>query len=173
MPDPVFASTPPPTSGPFRAEERLLKRRVSKGGLWFLVMAGSAIANLISLWRGGGFFFDLDLGFTRFVAQFVESFRLPVRETLLGVHGVVALVFLFLWHQAMNRRKEAFLAGMIIYAVDAILLIFVQDIFLMVVHGAALFMLYRGWRAAEQLESLAASIRYGGIEKSAFRLILY
>jgi hypothetical protein len=146
-------STSSPVSDSYRAEKQILKQRVSKGGLWFLLMAGSAIANLISLWRGGGFPFDLDLGFTQFVAQFAESFRFSVRDSLLGVHGVVALVFLFLWHQAMSRRKEAFLAGMIIYAVDGVLLILVPDFFLIAVHGAALFMLYRGWRAVEQLSS--------------------
>jgi hypothetical protein len=62
-------------------------------------------------------------------------------------------VLIGLWSSRCNQF--AFGIGMLLYAADAALLVLAQDWLSIGFHGLALFYMYRGFMAAQQLRGLA------------------
>jgi hypothetical protein len=79
------------------------------------------------------------------------------------INGFVAGVFVVFGTFAVKRQKWAFYAGMALYVLDGLLLLMGQDILSVGFHAYALFYIYRGLAAVNQLqEATPATMMAGG-----------
>ena len=70
------------------------------------------------------------------------------------INGFVVGVFLLFWNFARKGQQWAFLVGMALYAIDALLMLYFKDILALAFHGYALYRMYTG------MSGLAAMQRY-------------
>jgi hypothetical protein len=133
-----------------------------KGGAnWFYWIAGLSIVNsVISLLQGGlGFIFGL--GITQFVdavgAAIVEERGDGaglIRIIALGVSVFFAGFFVLFGWLANQGMGWAFLIGMVLYALDGLLYLLVQDWLSLGFHGFALYCMFNGYTALRRLRIL-------------------
>ena len=139
-------------------ERYQLEQRMKSGANWFYWIAAlSLVTSLISL-AGGSWGFFISLG----VTQLIDGLATAVAEEAGWGFKVVALVFdlvaagLFalIGYFANKRYGWVFLAGMVIYALDALVFLLVRHWLGLAFHAFALYSMYGGYRAAAALAEL-------------------
>jgi len=136
-------------------ERAQLAHNMKSGANWFYWIAGlSLITSILSL-SGAGWRFFLSLGIT----QVVDGISLAFRDQLGSAGLIIALaldiliiaVFAALGYLAGRKQTWAFIVGMVLFFIDALLLLIGMDIFAILFHGLALFYIFRGYQAARDL----------------------
>jgi len=157
---PQFDRTPQPlTIQPVIAN---LTRRMKSGAGNFYWIAALSVINSLILQFGGNSFFVVGLAGTLFVDFiFIElaaampdaALVVKIIGVLISVFiaGIVALFGLF----ASRGKRWAFLIGMAAYALDALLMLGLQEWMGLVFHGLFLYGLFTGLRALNELAKVA------------------
>jgi hypothetical protein len=164
-PHQVAASQPSANQFQLANARAQAEKRLRSGAGWFYWIAGLSFVNSLVFWFGGRTSFLAGLGIT----QVVDAF-LSVLATEMGMEGnatitVAALVldalgagvFVVLGYLASKRFRWSFIAGMIVYALDAAILLAFSDFLGTGFHAFALFGLYGGIKALKQLAALQES----------------
>jgi len=131
-------------------EKSIFEQRAKKSGSWFYWIAGLSLLNSLIMVSGSDWHFLVGLGIT-------EVFDVVGRR-LGGPGSAVALVFgigiagtfAMFGYFASTMRLWAFVAGMILYALDGILLFSFSDYFSVAFHGLALYYLFLGMVATRK-----------------------
>lgn len=125
--------------------------RMHAGARWFYWIAGLSVVNSILVATGGNLHFVVGLGITSVVDAAAK--RLGSAGTVLDVviNGFIAAVFALFGMFAGKAQKWAFVVGMALYAADGLLLLNGKDLLGVVFHAYALFAIYRGYQAAQQV----------------------
>jgi len=135
-----------------------LAHRMKSGANWFFWIAAlSMITSILSI-SGASWRFFLSLGIT----QFIDGFAVGLSSTV-GTAGLVIGIVLDIFITAifaglgvLAGRKQlwAFVLGMVLFALDALLLLFFFDVIAILFHGLAIFYIFRGFQAARELVTL-------------------
>ncbi len=133
-------------------QKMLLQRRVNSGANWFMWIAGLSLVNSVSRFAGSGFHFVIGLGLTQVIDQLAGS----INAVVLVLDVIAAGIFVGFGLLARQRRDWAFIVGMILYGLDALLFVLVKDVVSIGFHLFALFYIYRGLKANEALAKLGA-----------------
>ena len=144
-------------------EQKLRAERVVKGGAsWFLMVGALSLINSVLSMSGSGIRFIFGLG----IAQFVDSFAHQAGQRAiipnLIINACVAGVFVLFWNFARKGEQWAFVVGMGLYAVDALLTLGFRDILAVAFHAYALFRIYRGFSAVQSLKNFEAQLQPAG-----------
>jgi hypothetical protein len=131
--------------------------RVVNGAKWFYWIAGLSMVNSLVVVFGGNFHFVLGLGITSVVDELAKRAGSAGTVLDLVINGFVAGVFVLFGTFAVKRQKWAFYAGMGLYVMDGLLLLMGQDILGVAFHAYALFCIYRGLAAVNQLQKSAST----------------
>src|SRR5499433_1765056 len=155
----AFARTvaAPPTARPRAtpsAEQQGLERQRRGGGQWFYWIAGLSLINAALAFSGQQWRFILGLGLTQLVQEMAASGSAGTIGGLVGVALIV--VFAVLGQRAVAGHQWAFLVGMILFGLDGLLFVLIQDWIGVAFHAFALLMIGRGYAAARQLPSIKA-----------------
>ena len=155
-------STPgvPPTVSPeMKLQQQLAVRmaiqaRLKGAASWFYWIAGLSLINSIIVAGGGQVHFIIGMGVTTVVDVVAKQ-----AGGVGLVAGMVVNVFVAAVCAAFgvlgNRRKTwAMWVGMVLYALDGLLLLLFQDWLSVAFHGYALFRIYQGLAAIKALEAL-------------------
>lgn len=135
-----------------------LEARARSGAHWFYWIAAlSLVTSVISL-AGGGWAFLVSLGVTQFIdavangvaTQWGTGFKVVALVFDLIAAGLFALLGYF----AVKRQQWAFVAGMALYALDALLCALVGLWFGLIFHAYALYSIYGGYKATTALAEL-------------------
>ena len=142
-------------------EQRLRLEQARKSGAnWFYWIGGLSMINSLLYAAGIDWGFIAGLGMTQFIdglaIGFSDTVRTPIYAIILDV-GVAAL-FLWIGRSANAGRMRVYTAGMVIYALDALLFVLVGDWIVLAFHGLALYGMWAGWRAARSLRGLDRAI---------------
>ena len=141
------------------------EERVKSGSRWFYIIAAlSLVTSVVSL-VGGGWAFFASLGIT----QIIDAVAVQLLAPRIG-EGVKIVAFLFdvlaagifalMGYFASNRKTWAFVAGMALYALDALVflgfvLLFgevsLPTVIMVAFHAYVLWQLYGGYKAAARL----------------------
>lgn len=156
--------------------QRLMhEQRAKSGARWFYWIAGLSIVNSVasSLGVTGRLFFGLG------VTQVTDAFGVVLAESLSGtinlafkvvsliVTIVAAAVFVVFGLFASRYRKWAFIAGMVLYAADALVFLWVEDYLSIGLHLFVLLVLFQGLKALGELRDLdEAALEYGRVKNS-------
>jgi hypothetical protein len=122
------------------------------GSQWFLWIFGLSVINTLILFFGGQVSFIFGLGITQlFEGIYIGTFG---EFNLLGViiSIVISGVFAIIWNFSRKLSKTAFIIGMIIYGIDALILLAFQEWLSFGVHLYALFMIFKGFQSIDELK---------------------
>ena len=127
--------------------------RVRAGAKWFYWIAGLSMINSLVVIFGGNFHFVIGLGITSVVDVFAKRVGSAGSVLDIIINGFVAGVFVLFGTFAAKAQKWAFLVGMGLYLADGLLLLGVKDILSVAFHAYALYAIYRGLAAADQVQN--------------------
>jgi hypothetical protein len=156
-------SQPPALQQVAADQERYrLEGQHKSGANWFYWIAGLSLINTLMNLFGGRFSFLVGLGITQFVDGIVygisgnvaQDMALVVKIVGFAVNLTVAVVFIVFGILARQQRKWAYIVGMTLYALDALLFIWVGDWWSFGFHLFALYGLYMGLKARNRLAEL-------------------
>lgn len=161
------ATAPRTGAGPSATDLRTSTlARVRSGAMWFTIIAiVSGINSLLQIFgakigSATNIHFIFGLGITQ-VADAIAKQSSNGTAILLGSDGIfLGLLLLFgLW--ARQRSQAAFIAGMIVYALDALLLLRFNVWLDAAVHAYALFRMWQGFAACRELAEIDRAAQPG------------
>jgi hypothetical protein len=141
------------------SEANALEQQSRSGARWFFWIAGLTIVTSFIGFLGSGYAFFLSLGATQFIDGVAKGlsgeFGDTVRIVGLVLDICIAGIFALLGWFAYKRHLWAFLVGMAIFALDAIILLVFQVWISFVFHAVVTYWIFRGYRAGRALDALA------------------
>jgi hypothetical protein len=134
------------------------------GANWFFWIAGLSAVNSIVNAFHGEWGFVVGLGGTQLIdgiaAALIEESEGATGTTITAValvlNLIVASVFVLFGVLANKRFGWAFILGMVIYLLDGLLFLLVQDWLSLGFHAFALFCIYAGYASLKKLEQAEA-----------------
>lgn len=144
------------------AEKLKLVNQHRGGANWFFWIAGLSLVNSIVILVGGGWSFVVGLGITQVfdavAAAAVEEGMAGASGTVLGIVFLldlaVAGVFVLFGVLARKGYVWAFVVGMVLYGLDGLLFLLVQDWLSIAFHAFALVGLFGGLSAWKKLQAM-------------------
>ena len=150
------------------AEEqtKVLLKKHRNGSGWFFWIAGLSLVNSAIMLTGFDWGFVIGLGLT----QIIDGIAMAIAEELGGQSMTVMAVIAFicdaiiagsvvLWGVlARKHYRWAYVTGMILYGIDGLIFLLVQDYLSLGFHAFALFHIFGGFKACGQLKTLAALV---------------
>lgn len=150
----------PPTVGEpifsYAEQERAeLERQFAAGASWFYWIAGLSLVNSVITLFGGNWRFMFGLGITAIIEAIAKEINLGTGVKVLAFvfASIVAGMFALFGYLSMRKMRWPFWVGMVIYAVDTLLLLLISDWISAAVHG---YVLYRMFAAVGAVKKLAA-----------------
>jgi hypothetical protein len=148
-------SPAPAPSGPTPAQIAAARNRAvtRSGARWFYWIAGLSLVNSVLFLTGSNWSFVVGLG----MADAANAFG---QFAITGTTGIIVALsfdvliaggFAGLGLVAQKGAGWAFIAGMVVYGLDAALLVWAADWLSVAFHGLALFYIYRGFQASRAL----------------------
>jgi hypothetical protein len=138
-----------------------LQRQVKNGANNFYWIAGLSVINSLIYIFGGGITFVVGLGISQIVDGFASgaASSFPGGAVILKGIGLIinlciAGIFVGFRIYAAKGQRWAFITGMILYALDAILVIAFGDFFGFAFHLLFLWLLFTGLRALGKLSKV-------------------
>jgi hypothetical protein len=130
-------------------------RVVMSGANWFFWIAGLSLGNSLLFLVGGNTFMVIGLASSMYAQAFLQGVGTAlagqgsVISVAMGLFGALLItgVFAGLGLAARKRLGWAFLVGMVLYALDALVFLLLGDYLSVVFHLLALVMIFQGFRA--------------------------
>ncbi len=152
----------------------VLERRFKNGVNWFYWIAGLSIVNSVAYLSGLTLAFVIGLGVTQIVDAFMGEVAKEFVQsaTVLRVIGLfidlcLAGVFLLFGYLGRKQYRAAIITGMVLYALDGILLLLFQDYLGGAFHVWALISIWSGLKALGQLQATSKTVGSQTIESPA------
>jgi hypothetical protein len=128
-------------------KERLkLESRIKSGANWFYWIVALSGINTIIILFGGDWSFLIGLGTTQLFALIGQELGWPIYIALV-VYVIVGGIIVIFWVFANKRHSWAFIAGIVLYGLDGLLFIVVQDWLSIAFHILAIIFIILGLRA--------------------------
>lgn len=138
--------------------QRRLAAQAKSGAQWFYWIAGLSLINSVIQLTGGTWSFVVGLG----VTQIVDAIAAAVASQGGGSGGALraialvadlgaAALFVLFGVLAAGGKRWAFLVGMVLYAIDGLIVLKFADFVSAGFHAFACYGLYRGLAASRQL----------------------
>ena len=136
-------------------------QRMRRGAGWFLTIAVLSGINSVLQVVDAKIRFIFGLGITQVVDAAGKNAGQNGMFVTLAVDGLFLLMLILCWKWAKAGSQGAFLAGMIAYALDGVLLLYFSVWLDAAVHAYALYMMWQGFAAARELAQLQQAVQPG------------
>ncbi len=151
-----------------------LESRANSGASWFYWIGGLSILNSIIVVAGGSFAFIFGLAFTQVIdtlASLMESdlsISSPgiITFLALGMDLAIAAACAGVGYLASKRNRTVYMLGIVVYGVDALISLVLQDWLGVLFH---LFVLAGLWRGMKAMRALA-TIESGALPLETLRV---
>jgi hypothetical protein len=155
MPPAAAAPVLPPAA---QASLLRLMRQVRIGADWFFWVAGLSVLNSVLVVSGAGIRFIFGLGVTRVIDGIASGQAGQLKMLGLVADLVAAGVLVTFGIFARQRQTWSFITGMLLYALDGVVLVLFSDWIGVAVHAYVLFRIYMGMQASMELNKLEAGL---------------
>lgn len=135
--------------------------RMRRGAGWFLTIAILSGINSVLQIVDAKVRFIFGLGITQVVDAVGKGAGQNGMFITIAVDGAFLLMLILCWKWAKAGSQGAFLAGMIAYALDGVLLLFFSMWLDAAVHAYALYLMWQGFAAARELAQLQMTAQPG------------
>ena len=144
-----------------------LRMRAQSGVSWFYWIAGLSVINSIIAVTGSTWGFMAGLGVTQMIDGVARAIG-PVSKVIAVVLDVLIAALVVGLGKWASRSSRIYLCGMILYALDAVIFLLVQDWVGLAFHGLVLFFLWGGYMARRTLDrQVGASSAEIRVDKAA------
>jgi len=148
---PLPASPAGVGTGTIDEARKALESQRRNGAQWFYWVAALSLINCVVALTGAQWRFILGLGVTQ-VVQELSHRSGPSADVTAGLVSLAVIgLFAFFGYQATKGRGWAFIAGMVLYALDGVIFLLIQHWVGVGFHAFALVMIGRGYAASRQL----------------------
>ncbi len=139
-------------------ELEIMHDRIISSGRWFFWISILSVINIFFYFFKADSFFVLGLIIPFFITGFFQS--LFGDSIIIGITlNILAIAyFSFMGYLSINKYKIGFIAGIIIYLIDTILLLYISQWIALIWHLVALFMIVRGAFSLLKYEKLKIEI---------------
>jgi zinc transporter ZupT len=143
-------------------EAEIYRKNMQSGARWFYWIAGLSLINAIAAAANSNWSFLAGLGVTQFISGLAsglsggESNVVTIIAFVLNL--IVAGFFVFLGVFAYKGHTWAFIVGLVIYALDALIFLVVGLWFPLAFHAFVIYCLYRGLAANRRVKQLEAEM---------------
>ena len=152
----------------------ILTARARRGTDWFFWIAGLSLINTVINLVGGQLSFVTGLGIMQLIDGLTIGFAknasanggLVIHVIGFAINALIALMFVLAGFLSRKRYRWIVIAGMLIYALDGLVFILFQDWIPLLFHGWALWGLWNGLKAINDLKKLEESNQTIGITPS-------
>lgn len=136
-----------------------LQAQVNSGANWFFWIAGLTLINTVIALAGADFSFAVGLGITQIfdavaAAIAVESGTPALTFVAVALDLITIAVFVGFGFLGRARHSWAFIVGIVLFGLDTIFFLLAFAVLGIVIHGLAIFYLFRGLTAARELNSM-------------------
>ncbi|HSA92971.1 MAG TPA: hypothetical protein VLE48_08170 [Terriglobales bacterium] len=141
-------------------EQRLRTENQFKSGAnWFFWIGGLSLINTIVGLTGAQWGFIIGLGITQLVDAIAQGTGAVGTVAAVVVDLFVVGVFVLFGVCARKMQTWAFVVGMVLYALDGLLFLLAMDFLGIGFHAFALYQIYRGLAARNELSEAPAAAR--------------
>ena len=154
---PASASAPPAAMDP----RVPIIIRMRRGAGWFLTIAILSGVNALLQIFDAKIRFIFGLGITQLVDAVARGMGQGGITVILVVDGLFIVMLILCSRWAKTGSQEAFLGGMIAYALDGVLLLYFRMWLDAAVHAYALWMIWQGYSASRELAQLQQAAQPG------------
>ncbi len=131
-----------------------LENQITSGASWFFWIAGLSVINAIILLAGGSWNFLIGLGITQLISALGSESVFAGKAIILLVNLIIAGFFILFGAFGRKHAAWAFIAGIVVYALDGLLFLLVKDFVSIGFHVFALFFIVRGLTSLMQLKKM-------------------
>ena len=145
-------------------EAEVYRKHMQSGARWFYWIAGLSLINAIAAATNSKWSFLAGLGITQFISGFASALSADLGNSsavmviAFVLNVFVAGFFIFLGVFSGKGHTWAFLIGLVIYALDALIFLAVQLWFPLAFHAFVFYCLFRGFAANRKLKQLEAEM---------------
>lgn len=145
-----------------QAQHAAVYQRYKSGANWFYWIAGLSLVTSIISFAGGGWRFLISLGATQIFDGFAEgmSTELGAAPKVIALVLDIFVTALFVLFGVLAGKKMlwAYMVGMVVFALDGLILLPFQDWIGVIAHAVVLFFMGRGYMAGRELMALEQSM---------------
>jgi hypothetical protein len=140
---------------------------VARGANWFFWIAGLSVANTVLYLLGQSVFMVMGLasaaiasGFFQGIGNGLGGGRGSVLGVVSGLLGalLISSIFVGLGWAARKRMAWAFIVGMVLYALDALIWLAFRDYMSVLFHGLALVLIFQGFQALVRRKAAPSAV---------------
>lgn len=125
------------------------------GGLtWFYWIAGLSVINSIINIIGYDWNFIAGLGITQIIDAFAYYASDTAKIVAFVLNVIIAGFYVFLGLIAKGKRKWVFILGIILYGIDSLIFLWVQDWISIIFHMIALYEFFKAIKAIKNLSEV-------------------
>ena len=144
-------------------EAQALEQRSKSGARWFFWIAALSLGTSLLALSGSGVAFFLSLGITQFIDGLAKGLSANLGDSVriigLILNILVAGVFVIIGWLALKRHLWSFVVGMVLFALDALLLLAFQIWISFVFHALVIYWIFRGYQAGRRLSALEVEMQ--------------
>ena len=118
---------------------------IAKAASWFFWIAGLSVINSLLFYMGANMNFILGLGMTQLVDGLAAGLSNGANFIALIPDLMIAGFFFYIGYRSKKIDKWAFVTGIILYTLDALIYLFFSEWFAFGFHVFALVMIIRGF----------------------------
>ena len=135
-------------NGPGAMQQAIAEKRTQVGGDWFFWIAGFSVINSVLAFFNASIHFVIGLGTT----ELIDSGAIGIpKGAAIALDILVAAFYVLYGFFARKGAKWAFIIGAVFYALDGLLLVTFKDWLAVAFHAYALYRIFQGFQAAQQL----------------------
>lgn len=131
-----------------------LQSQLKNAASWFFAIAGLSLVNSILVMTSAKWHFFFGLGITEIVDAIAQRLGSAGMIAALVVNVFIAGVVVLFGVFARKGQKWAFIVGMVLYGLDALLFLVFRDFIGVAVHAYALWAISRGVKAIDPLQKI-------------------
>jgi hypothetical protein len=125
--------------------------RMKVSASWFYWVAGLSLVNSIVAFTGGNFRFIFGLGVTQLIDEFASQMSGSSQMIALALNIAAAGIFILFGVFAHKGHTWAFIIGMVLFALDGVILVLARQWLGVAFHAYVLFRLFQGFTACREL----------------------
>ncbi|MBC8096773.1 MAG: DUF4339 domain-containing protein [Akkermansiaceae bacterium] len=127
--------------------------QMKSGASWFYWIAGLSLVNSIAAFSGSDWRFIVGLGITQIFDALAGEFGGAGRVIVLLLDLLAAGTFILLGVFAHKRKTWAFIVGMILFGLDTVFFLIIQEWIGVAFHVFVLYCLFRGFKGCRELNA--------------------